>query len=570
MKFFSYFLSSLCFIVFLGGPSCSDTQETAKKEQHVKETKKKRSSGSKKKDNRRQPKAQTNENTGSKNFGDNTGGVEKKAPRTETNGTKTKDEQSSLFGQNKVTVKEKPKKESKGQPNNYSQQNTFSKKQDKQPAERNLGTGSHQEAPKVSLNVQNQNKAKKDLADKSDASSTKVLFVFPAGAGAGIVSTLILEVLEAQFNTNAGNLMDMAAGVSSGSIVAAGITYNNSAFSAAKLTADTDQMMQKVFPGVKELFATLRSAGIEDKKLSVLTKKISLGQVAELKTLASSFANGIDFSNPMNLFGLGGTLQSLGLDIADGMKLFGHKDQLSQIFASLEALVNPKLRKAALKEAILDIFDQRFDKNNKDHKNFTLHMEENNRFMSLASYGGEKVLFASSQFVQNLSDMGYNVVVPHEATVYNALGSSAAIPNFIHGSKSVWDKKDINKRLTDGVGALDTNTWDPSSLFYEIFKQLYPNDDLLIVYVGNGCETDSDFRKSIGFNFKQGVAKVDDNNRSIEFVSLEPDLKGLFSLAVIYPHGEVETAIRGAVAQLVRSSPSFRNAVELIKTAKNL
>jgi hypothetical protein len=102
---------------------------------------------------------------------------------------------------------------------------------------------------------------------------TKIVWIFPAGAGAARLSLGILEALERDSKKEFANVVDLAGGVSSGALVAAALASKSHTVSSLK--NDLGPMLRRVFTTINALGDELIKNGFNLGELDALFKEMS-------------------------------------------------------------------------------------------------------------------------------------------------------------------------------------------------------------------------------------------------------------------------------------------------------
>jgi hypothetical protein len=164
--------------------------------------------------------------------------------------------------------------------------------------------------------------------------------------------------------------------------------------------------------------------------------------------------------------------------------------------------------------------------------------------------------------------------------LHEALVSSSAIPHFIKAPTTInftmpgGGVKNI-PNLIDGVFATAKGTFDPSAIYYDVFAKMFRDEELLIVYVGNGAPVDSAFRRGLGskYGYKNKISQQTlTNGKKITFVSIEPEIvdddgKSLFNVSGFYANADLEKYMDKAGDSAV-SSPAYKWALDAMKAAR--
>lgn len=376
--------------------------------------------------------------------------------------------------------------------------------------------------------------------------TTKLLLILPAGGGAMQVIIDLAAALEADLGVpKLGELIDRAAGVSSGAIAASALTQGvPTRYSAEELRAKTTPLVYKTFPEVNRLLAILKKDyDLTLLELNTLFKElIKLSGAAQSSQLAlfSSLGEVLD-RHPSIDEKLGGQLGliALGLKHAAAMRAIKNTD----LALALRSFLVPILGDAPMLAT------------------------SNKKLIALASHTHEAVFFAHEPLIP-LFRAPQAVV---STSLIDALIASCAIPGLVKDISALImmpDGSEKTMRLQDGVFAGSGLNYDPSKHFYELYSAIFPKDDLLMLYIGNGSKVDQDFRAGLGA-CHDGLCKQSDKGRTISFMAIDAvieDSSGndLFHLAQFDASVEIGTLLKNA-AEKARASSAYKNALKVLQ-----
>lgn len=377
---------------------------------------------------------------------------------------------------------------------------------------------------------------------------TKIAFIFPAGAGAMRVILGITEKLEEDLGVDGlASVIDAAGGVSSGSIVAAALTIDKTPKITSKmLKAELGKLVRNVFPHVNDLVDKL----ITTYGFTLSELEIIFGQVmTSPPRLSSQIEAEADFENIIE-----NAAKDKSAIISKVKRAKGNvADFIAAISGNITFLLNFSGERAQLLgdniKSILGDSD--------------LLNAKNNKFLSYASSNAKPVFFGAphlSKFVSGPYAVG-------TTKVYEALVASSAIPQFIKAPADInftlpdGSTQNINN-LIDGVFATEERLrFDPSATFYEAFKKQFANENVLIVYVGNGARRDRKFRGMLTqkYGLSAGIAQeTTAQGKKITFVAIDAKIKDddgndIFYLSGFYDSEDLERYMDFAAEEAVKS-----------------
>lgn len=386
---------------------------------------------------------------------------------------------------------------------------------------------------------------------------SKVVWIIPAGAGAMRVSLGIFEAIEKDVDKSLDSITHMMAGVSSGGLAAAGLTYGNPPRNtAASLKNELPTMLRTVFPRINALADKLHN----DYGFTL----------SELEDLFMQFSNNAtvrpDFSSPAaasSSFAAVITNAAVNIPKSGNTAL---KDKLknlmngSTIKPDIAAAVNNLVginRAALLQGEVVRIIGA----------NPTVNDNECEKIIVVASNNKKPVFFANTALAQFLP----GDYADGDTMLDEGLIATAAIPGIIIApTVNVYPQAGGNAvaidNLLDGFFAVGGN--DPSALFYEVFTKQFSGSNLLIIYVGNGAKTDEKFRADQGLVGKSMVQK-DVAGKKITLAVIDTkivDSKGgdLFNLSGFYANSDLFGYMDKAVKKAVEKE-SYKRVVRALK-----
>lgn len=387
---------------------------------------------------------------------------------------------------------------------------------------------------------------------------TKIAFIFPAGAGAMRVILGITEKLEADLGIKGlGEVINVAGGVSSGSLVAAALTLNQTPrITSERLKQELGPLIRKVFPHTNEL-------------VDLLIKKYGF-TLGELEAIFKEI-----MKSPPNLSAQSLAEADFKVIIENAIKeKFGIKSKISAKGTISEFI--DKLKPYI--ERMVNFDQERADLLAGSIKNILgdndLQDPKNDKFLAYASADKKPVFFGPprlAKFVTGPYAVG-------QTKLYEALVASSAIPQFIKAPTNInFTFPDGNVKnipdLKDGFFASE-GRFDPSAIFYEAFSKQFPGENLLIVFVGNGAKVDRQFRGMLRqkFNFSSGISQETlAQGKKITFVAIDAKIKDdnnedIFNLSGFYDSQDLEKYMDEAAEQAVNSK-AYEWALKAISAA---
>lgn len=382
-------------------------------------------------------------------------------------------------------------------------------------------------------------------------SNAKVAFIFPAGAGAAQVILAIAEQMEQDLGINhLGEIIDMAGGISSGSIIASALTHGNPPrLSASALKSQLSNFISQVFPNTQTM-------------LDRLANDYEFGLV-EFETIFKEI-----LQTPPNFSSLNSaetSIQELLVraalkkpSIMGKVNSHGGIQGLINIFNSANIVQNlQRTDRAALLQGLISGL----------LGNSMLNDPINARFVAFASHDKKPVFFAPPGD-EKYFDAPY---AEGSTPLYKALISSAAIPGFIKAPTDIrffsanGGGPTVIADLKDGFFATSSG-FDPSAIFYDFYTKKYSQKELLIIFVNNGARVDGSFRRKIGWNRTYGVAQSED--KKVTFVAidskiLDQDGHDLFNVAGFYSNPDL-TQYMDEAAKTVVKEPGYKWAIEAL------
>lgn len=359
---------------------------------------------------------------------------------------------------------------------------------------------------------------------KLPAKDAKVAFIFPAGAGAMRVILGVTEQMEKDLGiTTIGSVIDVAGGVSSGSLVAAALTQGDPAkINSGDLKNKVGSLVRAVFPYVNRLI---------DKMIA--DYKFTLGELNEIYREMTSAKNLADLSSVANAeTTLERVLTEAGKKQPSILIKINAKGDTARLKKDLAPEIAAVTGSALTRSNVLRgiIIDPTLLGNN------TLDDPLNKKFYAIASNNKQPMFFGPPSFAPFVS----GAFADGTTDLYKALIASSAIPGFIQGPTDVsFAGRGVVPDLKDGFLAV---TFDPSAVLYDIYEKQFSNDNIFIVFVGNGAAIDSAFRDKIGEH--SGLAeKTRANGKKTTFAAIDSHItngkESLFDLSGFYDHTDL-------------------------------
>jgi hypothetical protein len=385
------------------------------------------------------------------------------------------------------------------------------------------------------------------------AKGTKIVLFFPAGAGAMGASLEVTKQFEEDLGVN--NLADSiqgAGGVSSGSLMAAAMVSGK--ITSKALQAELANLVRKVFPDSNALVDKL----INDYKFALDELEALFTEIMKDPPDMTSPASA-EASLEKALINAGVNKISIKSKIGDTKKF------VADISANIGAMVNKDVSNAAalsneIKKILGDVplSDPSFSK-----------------LITYATGDNGPVYFGGTAYASLV-----NGPFAVGAKLDEALISSSAIPHFIKAPTGIMfsipggGTKNI-PHLKDGVFATTPMRFDPSRILYDIFTKLFRDEDLLMVYVGNGAPVDKPFRAELRskYGFKDKISQQTlANGKKITYVAVDTEIvddndKNIFNLSQFYGSPQLAQYMSNAGKKAVQS-PAYKWAVDAMKAAK--
>lgn len=379
------------------------------------------------------------------------------------------------------------------------------------------------------------------------AKPTKLLLIFPAGAGTLRVAMHIAAQLEADLGLKKlGDIVDMAGGISGGALAAAALTHGSPPrYSARELVDKIPALVQHTFPKINELLKAFRiDYGLSLYEINVLSEELlplqKLDKNQAITGILQAMTN-IKNKAPKLLQKLGGMAGVLEIPFK-----YGAQFKAVLTFSSTKAL----------EEFLLKVLGDS-----------TLADKVNSKLIAIAACEERPILFiheplrAPTNFIQASS----------LTKLKTALIASSAIPGLIESEPIMCTMPDASvqeiSNISDGVFISNLSNYDPSALLYEFYKNKFPNDDLLILYIGNGSKIDQEFRKRIGY--RDGGQEIREKGRKITYMAIDAQFldtlgRDLFSIAQIDSSLEAAQLAQEA-AQKAINSFSYKRAFHALR-----
>lgn len=374
----------------------------------------------------------------------------------------------------------------------------------------------------------------------------KLLLILPAGAGALQVIINIAAALEKDLGIEKlGSIIDNAGGSSSGAIAASALTNGiPTRYSARELKAKTPILLEKTLPELQAM-------------LSVLKKEYDLNLV-ELNTLLEELIT-LSLKTPGSLVGL---FDKVGA-------MLERSPSIDKKLEGQLGVIAMSIKHAALIHAIkhLDL--------KTGLRNFLIPLlgdaamqdKSNSKLVTLAAHAHSPVFFAHELIMPWLKVPQGVLSTP----LYDALVASCAIPGLITNFTVpviMPDGPEKPLSLQDGVFATKPLNYDPSEHFYKLYSAIFPNEDLLMLYMGNGSQVDQKFRAGLS-NCHDGLCQKHEEKRTISFMAIDAvitDSSGnnLFSLAQVDASSEMATLLAHAAIKAIEST-AYKNALRTLK-----
>lgn len=385
----------------------------------------------------------------------------------------------------------------------------------------------------------------------------KIAFIFPAGAGAMRASLAITEKLEGDLNISSlGSVIDVAGGVSSGSLVAAALTFSNPAISSKSLKANLGSLVRKVFSDVNGLVDFLvRNYQFSLDELEALFVELTLDP-PDLSTKANAE------------IGFERILTKASIAKFSIKKKISDKGSVSDFVTAIMPHVTAHMvgqsgaRATRLGDTIKAVLGD-----------VPLSDPNCNKLIAYASVNKKPVFFGPQRFAAYVT----GPFAVDSTRLHEALVSSSAIPRIIQapGHLQFNDGSGVvNLRdIVDGFFATE-GKFDPSAVYYEMFSKMFAGEELLIVYVGNGATPDSNFRTELRrkYGFKNKISQQPiGGDKKITFVAIDTviaDENGndLFNLSGFYDNPKLATYMDNAGKKAVLS-PAYEWARDAMKAA---
>jgi hypothetical protein len=391
---------------------------------------------------------------------------------------------------------------------------------------------------------------------------TKVAFVFTAGAGAMQAILAVTEKLEADLGIRGlGSVTDVAAGISSGSLLAASLTYDNPPkINSKDLKAKINALVRQVFPDVAGLIDELINVhGFSLPELEAIFLEINKAppDMSSPATISSGLEK-IMLEAAKNEISIKGKLEKSG----------AASDFITTIAPKLGPMVGQDLARAA---TLTNIIKTRV------LSDVPLDDAKVTRMMAYAE-GEKKPVFFGPPAFASFVDGPYAV---NTTKLHDGLVSSSAIPRFIKAPINLDFKMPDGSvktipDLKDGVFATKGG-FDPSAVFYDIFSKMFAGEDLLIVYIGNGSPRDREFRsnlnKKYGFNNKISQ-QITAQGKKITYVAIDLEIKdengkNLFNISSFYANDQLAGYMNQAAQKSVQSK-AYKWVLDAIKTSKGI
>lgn len=380
--------------------------------------------------------------------------------------------------------------------------------------------------------------------------NAKIAFIFPAGAGAMHVILGIAEKMEKDLGiSHLGSIMDMAGGVSSGMLTGSALTFGGRQpkYSAGDFKPKVAPLIKKVFPDVNDMVDKL----IADYKFTL----------DELNAIFTALINNPPTGTLTVQAAITAALTNASQKKPALVKKIGDSAALMVAVAPFINIMVGIDRAAKMKDAIENLLGDT-----------DLSDPNNANVIGFSSSDRKPVFFAPAEVVKLLPGS----YAEGSTKLYKALIASSAIPGFIKAPTDInfyaHDGSGPNNipELIDGVFALPHNIFDPSAMYYDIFKEQFAGQDLLMIFIGNGARFDAEFRKK--HKFSRGVAQTTDaNNKQITFVAIDARIldgrHDIFDLSQFYASDAVVKHMDAAVDKATKSA-SYQWAIKAISATR--
>lgn len=415
---------------------------------------------------------------------------------------------------------------------------------------------------KVPRRAKHQGQQKVNIDPPSN--NAKIVWIFPAGAGAARLSLGILAALEEDSGKKFANIHDLVGGVSSGSLIAA-------ALSSGRHTSDS--LKTALGPMLRRVFTTINDLGDELMKPEFDFK---LGELAALfKEISNSSNTTLDFSTQatteksiQDALTKAASSADVGIEMVRKIKKL--TDSSGNLKPSLQTIISGLTGISGgmpVGEACAQRLGNEID--NELGAGLTIGDPKMAKVIAIASFNKNPVFFASDSLA---SFLGGPYAI-NSSLVRHALTSSAAIPNIIKANFNIQfhdapgGALSIKSPLDDGFFAV--GGFDPSAKFYEIFAKAFADEEIIFVYVGNGADPDKKFRQDI-FNFTSGVAEKKVKDKRHIFISLDGRIKdargrNLFDLAGFFDNQELYDIMDKVALDIKAKSAAYQWLVGVLK-----
>lgn len=383
--------------------------------------------------------------------------------------------------------------------------------------------------------------------------STKVAFIFPAGAGAMRVILGVTEQLQKDLDDMPFVfLADSVGGVSSGSLTAAGLLKK----SPAELKEQLGALVREVFWVENRLIDKL----VAEFKITLLELDAIFQVLAihppSLESEESAFESLKDAL--LKAVGRQPSLWSK-IQAQGGPDAFLTKLQKHEFFKLMAEADRAEALRSAIKQIIepAAIGDPTYEKL---------------IAISASSETRQPVFFANRKY----ADILPGALAIESTSLHDALIASSAIPGFIKAPTNILftfpneTEPRLIAHLIDGFFAKGVG-FDPSGIFYDIFSKQFPKDDLLMIYVSNGAPINWEFRTKHPLD-KNGINQVKKNNRTVTFVAIDTTIssdegKDLFNLSGFYASSDLFKYMDRAVERAVES-PAYAWVINALQDLK--
>lgn len=377
----------------------------------------------------------------------------------------------------------------------------------------------------------------------------KVVFIIPGGAGALRVSLGILETLEKDVG-NLDKYYDMVGGISGGALLAAAVVDK---VSLGKVKSELPGMLRAVFPELNNLGDKLIAEGFKFSELEAIYKEISSGSKTSLdlsggnieKTFGEVFKNAVKNSGKPAMSG-------------KLVKLMDSNGALKPDIAALIAGYNPGNTTNALFVAIQKMLGSS-----------TIDDAKHEKLIAYAASGQKPVFITNTARAKNLGHAYFAAALPIEI----GLLISSAIPKIIPLPPNIpiinADGSAGTADLSDGFFVNNQN--DPSAIFYEALLKVFADQELLLVYVGNGAPADGNWRKD-KFDMKTGVGQIEVKGKKVTFAAIDTTIKdgqdeNLFNVAGFIDNKDLYDYMDKAVNK-AKEGRGYKYVVKALKSAR--